>query len=72
MQIKAGAKGVMTAKLGEAEVMTDAGIVDVVIANQVVQDSKLERLASLNRYGKVSVAVDNPEITERLSNVALR
>ena len=72
MQIKAGAKGVMTAKLGEAEVMTDAGIADVVIANQVVQDSKLERLAGLNRYGKVSVAVDNSEVAERLSNVALR
>jgi len=66
LQMRAGAKGVMTAKLGEAEVMADAGIPDIAIANQVVQDSKLEKLAGLNRYGKISVAVDNFEVAERL------
>jgi D-serine deaminase-like pyridoxal phosphate-dependent protein len=70
MQVNAGAKGLTVAKLGEAEVMVNAGIRDVFIANQVVQKSKLERLVNLNRYGTVSVAVDNFEVVETLSKIA--
>ena len=72
MQMKAGAKGVTVAKLGEAEVMANAGINDIYVANQVVQKSKIERLVNLNRYSNVSVAVDNPHIVETLSNIASR
>jgi len=72
MQIRAGAKGIAVAKLGEAEVMVNSGIEDVYIANQVVQSSKLERLVTLNEYSTVSVAVDTPSIVEMLSNVASR
>ena len=68
MQVKAGAKGATVAKLGEAEVMANAGIESIFIANQVVQKSKLERLVNLNRYSNVSVAVDNPDVIEMLSN----
>lgn len=71
MQLRAGAKGIMVAKLGEAEVMANAGVSDIYIANQVVQKTKIERLVNLNRYCDVSVAVDNPNVVEMLSNVAL-
>lgn len=72
MQVKAGAKGIAVAKLGEAEVMANSGINDVYIANQVVQTSKLERLAALNEYSTVSVAVDNPTVVETLSKIAVK
>ncbi len=47
--IAAGAIGVTCAKLGEAEVMADAGIGDILIANQIVGPVKIARLAALRR-----------------------
>jgi D-serine deaminase-like pyridoxal phosphate-dependent protein len=70
LQMRAGAKGITVAKLGEAEVMANAGIPDIYIANQVVQKSKMERLVNLNQYSDVSVAVDNPDVVEMLSKIA--
>src|SRR5512142_898312 len=47
-QMAAGsAVGMTAAKLAEAEVLADAGLQDVLIANQVVGRRKLERLARL-------------------------
>jgi len=60
MQIDAGAKGITCAKLGEAEVLATAGIKDILIANQVVEASKIDRLASLAKISKITVCVDNP------------
>ena len=72
MQVRAGARGILVAKLGEAEVMANAGVEDIAIGNQVVQKSKIERLINLNRDSSVSVAVDNPEIVDVLSKTASR
>jgi D-serine deaminase-like pyridoxal phosphate-dependent protein len=60
-QLQAGAVGVTCAKLGEAEAMADAGISDILVANEVVGRRKLERLASLAGRCDLMVAVDNPE-----------
>ena len=49
LQLAAGAQGVTCAKVGEAEVMADAGIQDVLIANEVVGRRKIERLMALGR-----------------------
>ena len=59
MEIEAGALGITCAKLGEAEVMADAGIRDILIANQVVGRRKAERLAALLDRADVVVAVDS-------------
>ena len=59
MEIEAGALGITCAKLGEAEVMADAGIRDILIANQVVGRQKAERLAALLERADVVVAVDS-------------
>jgi D-serine deaminase-like pyridoxal phosphate-dependent protein len=56
--LQAGAHGVTCAKLSEAEVMAQAGIRDILIANQVVGASKLARLAGLSRHADPIVAVD--------------
>ncbi|MBP1745100.1 MAG: alanine racemase domain protein [Firmicutes bacterium] len=70
LQIRAGAVGVTCAKLGEAVVMAHSGIRSILIANQVVGDSKIKVLAGLNRYGEVMPAVDNRENVERISHWA--
>lgn len=57
--IAAGAIGVTCAKLGEAEVMAAAGVRDILIANQVVGTQKYARLAALQHYADVKVAVDS-------------
>ena len=61
LQLQAGAIGVTCAKLGEAEVMADAGIDDILIANQVVGRHKVPRLMDLARRCDIMVAVDHPD-----------
>src|SRR5438067_13685189 len=43
----AGGDGFLCAKLSEAEVLADAGLTDILIANQVVGAIKMRRLAAL-------------------------
>ncbi|MGQ9628936.1 MAG: DSD1 family PLP-dependent enzyme [bacterium] len=69
-QIAAGAIGVTCAKLGEAEVMVEGGIRDVLIANEVVGAQKVERLVNLAKHADVMVAVDDPSNVEELSSAA--
>jgi 3-hydroxy-D-aspartate aldolase len=67
MQIAAGAKGATCAKLGEAEVLADAGIENVLIANQVVFPAKIERLAKLAGRTRLCVCVDSIQNAKDLS-----
>jgi len=67
MQLDRGATGITVAKLGEAEVMAQAGIADIFIANELVGRAKIERLIALARRAKVSVAVDSVEVAAPLS-----
>jgi D-serine deaminase-like pyridoxal phosphate-dependent protein len=66
-QLQAGAIGITCAKLGEAEVMVDAGVQDVLIANEVVGPIKVQRLAALSDRANIMVAVDNPANVAALS-----
>ena len=59
MQADAGATGIACAKIGEAEVMADAGINDIFIANEVIGVDKYERLRDLNRRIHVRIGIDN-------------
>jgi D-serine deaminase-like pyridoxal phosphate-dependent protein len=61
MQISAGAIGITCAKLGEAEVLADNGIKDILIANQIVGFPKVTRLMHLLGQADVIVAVDSRE-----------
>jgi len=60
-QMEYGAIGITCAKLSEAEVLIKAGILNVLIANQVVDPAKINRLAKLAGYGQLIVAVDQLE-----------
>ncbi len=69
-QVAAGALGVTCAKLGEAEVMADAGIRDILIANQIVGSLKIRRLAELAGRSRVIVAIDSPDNLQAIAAAA--
>jgi D-serine deaminase-like pyridoxal phosphate-dependent protein len=71
-QLGGVADGVTCATLGEAEVMADAGIGEVFIANEVVAPDKLARLAALARRANVTVAVDEAAVAQALGAAATR
>ena len=68
--IEAGACGITCAKLSEAECMAEAGIDDILIANQIVSPSKLRRLARLQHRARVQVGLDNPAVVAPLRAAA--
>ena len=66
-QVALGARGVTCQKLGEAEVMADAGIDDILIPYNLIGASKLERLAALARRVEVAVSVDDERLLAGLA-----
>jgi D-serine deaminase-like pyridoxal phosphate-dependent protein len=69
MQIRAGARGITCQKLGEAEVMAEAGLDDILISYPLVGQRKAERLAALAGRVKVAVVGDSAAIAEGLAAV---
>src|SRR4051794_32149613 len=72
LQMEAGAVGVACATVWEAVVMAEqAGIEDILIANQVVGHAKIARVAALAAGSRVTVAVDDERNVRDLSRAAL-
>ena len=67
-QLSLGAVGISVQKLGEAEVMARAGVSDMLVAFNIVGQSKLDRLTALARSTRTSVVADNPEVIEGISS----
>jgi D-serine deaminase-like pyridoxal phosphate-dependent protein len=65
-QLALGAKGITVQKLGEAEVMADAGIADMLLTFNVVGASKLARLAALARRTDIKAVADSVAVAEGL------
>ena len=59
LQLAGGAKGITVAKIGEAEVMANAGITDILIAYPLIGLGKAERLAALAARADITVALDS-------------
>ena len=72
MQINAGAVGITCQKIGEAEVMAQAGIRDIFIPYNIMGEAKLERLMRLTHRVKVSVTADSEFTVRGLSAAAQR
>ncbi len=74
MQVAAGGTvgGICAAKVSEAEVFADAGAGNVLIANQIIGEDKIARLAALARRVDTTVAVDAAVHVDRLSAGARR
>lgn len=58
-QLDSGAIGMTCATLREAEILVEYGVPSVLIANEIADGAKLDRLAELSRRASVMVAVDN-------------
>jgi D-serine deaminase-like pyridoxal phosphate-dependent protein len=69
-QIAGGSTGITCAKVGEAEVMAQAGISDILIANEIIGRHKTQRLANLAKYCDLKVAVDDLENAKDISAAA--
>ncbi len=69
MQIEAGAAGVTAAKVSEAEAMIRGGMTDVFLANEIVGEQKLRRLAALRDRARLSLACDSVTVAEEYSAV---
>ncbi|MGH7941265.1 MAG: DSD1 family PLP-dependent enzyme [Limisphaerales bacterium] len=67
LQMEAGAVGMTCAKLSEAEVLADAGIQDILIANEIVGPLKIGRLMALCARANPMVAVDCADNARMLS-----
>jgi D-serine deaminase-like pyridoxal phosphate-dependent protein len=72
MQLNAGAVGITCAKLGEAEALANAGIQNILIANQVVGSQKISRLIELSKRAKPIVAVDCADNLKMISDMAAK
>ncbi len=60
-QVELGAVGITVQKLGEAEVMADAGLTDIFLPYNILGAKKLARLKALNERVTLSVTADSPD-----------
>jgi D-serine deaminase-like pyridoxal phosphate-dependent protein len=70
MQLEAGAIGITTATIWEASAMVDAGLSDILIANQAIGPIKAAELARIAGKARVLVAVDSLANARELSAAA--
>lgn len=69
MQLEVGGSGITVAKLGEAEVMVDAGLTDILLAYPIWGEEKLRRLRALMERASVRVSLDSVEVAEGIGRV---
>lgn len=67
LQLAAGAKGITCQKLGEAEIMADGGIDDILISYNIIGKAKHDRLNALNDRVSLTVSCDNAVVAKDLS-----
>ena len=77
--LEAGAIGLMTQKLSEAEALLNAGVLygdkNLLISQELADSAKIERLVGMNvamGEGKVLTSIENAEEAELLSKAALK
>jgi len=70
LQLQHGAAGITVAKLGEAEVMADAGIEDILIVYPLWGEKKWARLADLAARVRITVAIDSLAVAAGISRAA--
>lgn len=68
-QIAAGASGICCAKIGEAEVLADGGIGNILITSPVAAPMAILRLAALAKRGEGTIAaIDSPAVVARIQH----
>jgi D-serine deaminase-like pyridoxal phosphate-dependent protein len=67
-QVNAGAIGITCQKIGEAEVMVEGGLDDILITYNILGPAKLSRLRALSdRLARLAVTADNAQVVAGLS-----
>ncbi|MSO54704.1 MAG: DSD1 family PLP-dependent enzyme [Rhodospirillales bacterium] len=69
-QMALGAVGVCCQTVGEAEAMVFGGVTDVLVSNEIVEPSKIARLAGLARQADIATCVDSSATIEALGAAA--
>jgi 3-hydroxy-D-aspartate aldolase len=69
-QVARGAVGACVQKVAEAEVLVRGGVEDVLVSNEVVGVSKVDRLAAVARQARIGVCVDDAAQVEALATAA--
>jgi D-serine deaminase-like pyridoxal phosphate-dependent protein len=72
LQIERGAAGITVAKPGEARVMVEGGVADLMIAYPLVTSKKADRAAELARECQLRVSLDSVEAIHALGDAAGR
>jgi D-serine deaminase-like pyridoxal phosphate-dependent protein len=70
LQIDAGARGITCQKIGEAEIMADAGIDNILISYNLIGEEKMARLGALQAKADMTVAADNATVIAGLPRAA--
>jgi D-serine deaminase-like pyridoxal phosphate-dependent protein len=70
LQQAAGARGVTCQKLGEAEVMADGGIDNILVSYNLMGDARAHRLGALAQRVTITVAADNAVTLESYAKAA--
>ncbi|WP_153670277.1 D-TA family PLP-dependent enzyme [Phyllobacterium sp. SYP-B3895] len=68
-QVELGAVGITCQKLGEAEVMADAGLTDIFLPYNILGKEKLDRLVALNERVTLAVTADSETTIRGLAEV---
>ena len=66
LQRARGAHGITCQKLGEAEVMADGGLTDILISYNLLGEERMARLARLMQRAQVTVSADHPTVVAHL------
>src|SRR6185295_925746 len=66
-QVELGANGITCQKLGEAEIMVDAGLDDILISYPLIGSAKALRLAELARRARLRVACDSSSAIDTIA-----
>lgn len=72
MQVRHATTGITCATVGEAEVMVDHGLSDVLLANEVATEDKLDRVLTLNDRATIAVAADSVDLADLYDRAARR
>lgn len=71
-QLKLGAKGMLAAKLGEAEKLVEAGAERVMLAYPIIGEQKLNRLVKLSKKVEIFCSIDNLEAAKQLNQQGIK
>ncbi|KAB3535421.1 amino-acid racemase [Alkaliphilus pronyensis] len=70
-QIKAGAEGILAAKLSEAEKMLEANVKKIMLAYPIIGEGKLKRLIALSKKAEVYCSIDSLISAEILNKAGI-